>query len=60
MNTNKPSKKTTKTDKIKTERDALVGLVQSLLWARGGRSSTNELVQEGIRYLEIIGEGHGI
>jgi hypothetical protein len=60
MNNNKPSKKTTKTDKIKTERDALVGLVQSLLWARGGRSSTNELVKEGIRYLEIIGEGHGI
>jgi hypothetical protein len=60
MNNNKPSKKTTKTDKNKTERDALVGLCQSLLWSKGGRSSTNDLVKEGIAYLESIGEGHGI
>jgi hypothetical protein len=59
MNTNKPSKKTT-TDKTKTERDALVGLCQSLLWSKGGRSSTNDLVKEAIAYLESIGEGNGI
>ena len=43
-------------DKVKTERDALVGLCQSLIWARGGRSSSDDLVREAIAYLASIGE----
>lgn len=48
--------KTPPADKVKTERDALVGLCQSLIWARGGRSSSDDLVREAIAYLETIGE----
>jgi hypothetical protein len=48
--------KTLPADKTKTERDALVGLCQSLIWARGGRSSSDDLVREAIAYLASIGE----
>jgi hypothetical protein len=45
---------------IKAERDALLGLCQSLVWYAGGRSSTADLVKEAVAYLDSIDEGRNV
>jgi hypothetical protein len=46
--------------KVKAERDALLGLCQSLVWHAGGRSSATDLVKEAVAYLDSINEGRNV